>query len=167
MSAGQLLLTGSNAGTKAAFNAAYAAQSSRLAAAARKNAAEKNIAAIKQDKILTNLAIQNRQDEAEAFARVNAAAAGIQGQSVKDVIYETEKNESFAIASNRKRSEQLVENELAKINNAQAALLSVEAVDISTTGELMRAFSSLELKDFKTSEALQEDGISLKALWGS
>lgn len=167
MSAGQLLLTGENAGTKAAFNAAYAAQSNRIAAVARKNAAERNIAAIKQDKILTNIAIQNRQDEAEAFARVNAAASGVQGQSVRDVIYETEKNEAHAIASAKKQSEQLVENELARINNAQAALLSVEKVEISTTGELMRAFSSLELSDFKTSAALQEDGISLQALWGS
>ena len=154
MGAAQLLATGENAQTKAAYNAAYAAKAAEYAAAGRKNAAEKNIAAIKQDKILTNVSIQMKQDQAEAFAKVNAAASGSSGQSVDDVIYGTERNEAHAIASANKKASQGIESELARINNAQASLLSIEQPTVSTTGELMKAFSSVDINDIRTGAAL-------------
>lgn len=154
LSAAQLAFTGENAQTKAAYNQSFAEQAARLAAAERKHTAEKNISAIKQDKILSNTQIQMSQDQAEAFAKVNAAAAGVQGQSVEDVVYQTEANETYAMSRNKRQADQRIESELARVNSAQASLLSVTDSSPNVMGDLLNAFSSFERKDFKISEAL-------------
>jgi len=148
MGAAQELLTGSSAQSTAAFNAAYDAQARRLAAASLKNTAEKNISAIKQDKILTNSAIQMKQNAAEAMIKVNAATSGVEGGSVDDTIYSTEANESFAINRNKRQADQAIEGQLAKVNSAQASLLSVRDEKISATGNLLKAATSLDSGDF-------------------
>jgi len=153
LSAAQLAFTGDNAATTAAYNQSFAEQSQRLAAAASKNTAEKNIAAIKQDTILTNVQLQMNQDQAEAFAKVNAAASGVKGQSVDDVVYQSETNEVYAVARNKRQSSQRIDSELARVNSAQSNLMSVTNSSPSVMGDLLSAFSSLERSDFKISES--------------
>lgn len=71
----------------------------RLRATMRMDAATKNISAARRDKVLTNMAIEMKQAEAEANAKVNAAAAGTEGNSVEDVENQTKVNASNAKAA--------------------------------------------------------------------
>ena len=146
-------LFGDSATEKAAFNQGYKSQADKIAAANAKNVAEKNIAAAKQDTMLSNVHIQMNQDKAEAMARVNAAASGSEGSSVQDVIYDTEKNEAFAVLRTKRKESQRIESQVARVNNAQSALLSVREHEQSLTGDLLGAFSSLEEKDIDAMEA--------------
>jgi hypothetical protein len=156
----EALATGGNAQTRAAYdnayNETYNAIAQRNAAGRAKVNAEKNISSIRQDKILTDTALGMRQDAAEAAARVSAAVSGSTGGSTDQVIYETHKNESMRIAENRRASEQAIEGQLASVNSTQRTLLAVEPSinKVSFAGDLMRAFSSFEMGDLKTSEAL-------------
>lgn len=149
MSSAQLALTGENAMTKAAYNMAYSKTAQRLNAADARIAAEKNIAAIKQDKILSNSLIRMQQDAAEAHAKVNAAVAGVEGQSVNDVIQMTQTNEQRKLEQVQRAGEQSIEDQLSKAMNAQSTLLSVEDNDVSVTGELFQAFSNISNEDIK------------------
>jgi hypothetical protein len=154
MSAAQLALTGDNAETKAAYNASYAATQQRLNMANAKVNAESQIAGAKQDKVLAVTDIKMKQAHAEANAKVAAAVAGVEGGSVDDVVYETEKNEAHRIADANKREDQEIESLLGKVYSAQSGLLHVNEPEISYAGELLQAFSSFELEDFQRSETL-------------
>jgi len=150
----QLMATGENAATKAAYNQAYQIASKRINIAEAKHTAELNVSAIEQDKVLSNTHIRLQQDQAEANAIVNAAVAGVEGGSVDDVLYDTERNEAMAIHANKQRTEQQKEQQLAVIGTQQSALLSIEEPDIDYFGNLLQAFSSFELDDTDISEAL-------------
>lgn len=165
VSALELAFTGDNAQTRAAYNQAYQVAAQKAAIQEAKHAAELNVAAIEQDKVTSNTQIRMAQDQAEARAIVNAATAGVEGGSVEDVVYETEKNEAFAINSASRQSEQATESQLAIIGSQSSALLAVQEPEISYVGDLMQAFSSFEMSDLKTSEALSSEGYSLSALW--
>tara|TARA_R110002020_G_scaffold39742_3_gene117749 strand:- start:5021 stop:5551 length:531 start_codon:yes stop_codon:yes gene_type:complete len=164
MGALEVLATGGNAQTRAAYdesyNETYSAVASRHAAGRAKVAAEKNISGIKQDRILTNTMLGMKQAEAEASARVSAAASGVTGGSVDQVIYETHKNESHRVAENMRQSEQAIESEKSKVDSSQRALLSVNPVygEVSYVGDLLSAFSSFELGDLEIAEALANRG---------
>lgn len=54
-----------------------------------------NIANIKAQRILSDMEIEANQRKAEAQAKVQAAAAGVSGGAVQQVVYTTEANESF------------------------------------------------------------------------
>lgn len=123
---GQLLLTGENAGTKQAYASAYNTTAQRLAAGRAKVQIEANVSAIKQDQILSDTNIQQQQAQAEAAARVSAAAAGVAGGSVDQVIYETEKNAAQRMADNQARAEKDIASQTAQIGGAQ---LSLETAD--------------------------------------
>lgn len=150
----QLLATGENAATKSAYNASYKAAAQRINIANAKHTAQLNISAIEQDRILSNTQIRMQQDQAEANAIVNAAVAGVEGQSIEDVIYDTEKNEALASNTVNRKAEQATEQQLAAIATQQSALLSVDEPDIDYTGDLLLAFSSFSMDDFKIHEAL-------------
>lgn len=111
---------------------AYSAEYSRVAnMEAGKEAlakAQANIAAVKQDKILTDINIQMNQDAAEAQALVSAAAAGVEGGSVEAVALDTEINEVMAKQANAKAEEQGVQNALSAIGSASATMLSNDEV---------------------------------------
>lgn len=160
VSALQLAVTGSNAQTKEAYNAAYKAEASRLNIAKNRHTSQLNIAAIEQDKVMSNTLIKMKQNQAEAMAKVSAAAAGVEGGSVDDVINDTETNSVFAIAASNRRAEQDKDTQLANIGNMSSALLSVDEPEFSVLGNLLQAFSSVNEKDFKTGEALS-------SLWSS
>lgn len=154
MSSLQLMATGENAATKTAYNQAYAVAAQRSAIQNARHTAQLNISAIERDKILSNTAIQLKQNQAKAMILVNAAAAGVEGGSVNDTINETEKNESLAISMSNQRAEQAKESQLAAIGSQSSSLLAIQDTEISLVGEMMKAFSSFELEDLRVSEAL-------------
>ena len=108
--------------TRHAYNQAYAEvyekqmmiQNVKQQARDGTNASLSQLSAVKQDKVLSNIEIKQRQDEAEANAKVLAATAGVSGRSVDDVQYNIERNEAVAIARNEQMFEQ---EEDAILNN--------------------------------------------------
>lgn len=119
----------SNTAGKAAYEAAYGkfyqAAAGRLNAADARVAAEANIAAIVQDKINTNTIINIHQSQAEAQAKLAAAVGGVDGQSVNQVIHQTEVNSSLAKANNRRQVEQQLEQQLANVYQATSTASSL------------------------------------------
>lgn len=129
MSTMNLLAGGDNAGTIAAYNEAYGAQYKKYVALDAKNTAESNIAAINQDKILSNVQIQMKQAQAEAAAQVSAAVAGVEGSSVDAGMYQIGANASMAVAQVEAKAEQLTEQQLAQVNSAQVNYNSVPKIN--------------------------------------
>lgn len=122
------LMTGASADAayEAAYGQYYKAAAGMKDAANRRSIAEANIAAVKQDRINTNLAVSINQDHAEAQAKVAAAVGGTEGQSVQSAIYQTEVNSSVAQANNRKTMEQQVDAQLADVYASTSAMLAVD-----------------------------------------
>jgi len=145
-------------GDTATYNAVYAAEARKTAIAEAKHTAELNISAIEQDKITSNTAIRMRQDQAEAQAKLSAAVAGVEGGSVDAVIYDTERNEAFALNAANQQAEQAKEAQAAQVGSQQSALLSVTEPESSlseaVTGGLMEAFSAFELSDLEIGAAM-------------
>jgi len=135
--AAQLMFTGENAESKQHFNAAYNVAVGRFNAQDAKHAAELNLAAIKQDTILSNTKIQLQQNQAEAAALVSAAAAGVVGGSVDDVIYETERTAAFAVNANVQASDNRAESQLASIGSNTSSLLTMEDNDNNLFGDIL------------------------------
>lgn len=154
----ELFATGSNAGTVAAYNTAYAEAAAKANILSVRQTLQKNIAAVQQDKVTSNTAIQMKQDQAEAWAKVNAATAGVQGGSVDDAIYDTKKNEAFALQASQRNADQQVTSMGTQIGNQTSQLQSVQNTEISYAGDLLQAFSSFEKSDLDIAEALSYGG---------
>jgi hypothetical protein len=135
-----LLGGGDNAGTVQAYNQAYGLQSARFAALNRINTAEGNIAAINQDRVLTNVAIEMNQQQAEAMAQVNAAAAGVSGGSIDTVMQGIAGNAAMARQRAKAEANQLTEQQLSGINNAFMDLKSIP--DTPESDPLMAGLSA-------------------------
>jgi len=154
----QLALTGENAATKQAYNAAYAAEAQRYALAAAKNTAEGNISSLKQDKILSDARLEVKQSHAEAAAKLSAATAGVSGTNVDQVIYMTEVNESMLKQQNAQQTNQAIEQQATQVGNMDLALSGVPEPDTgSLLGDLATAGASISRADFKRSAALAGD----------
>lgn len=144
----QIAITGSSAETDAYYNAAYKVKADRRAAASRRDALQGSLSLIHQEKILSNQNIRLDQAQAEAAARVNAAAAGTSGRSLTDVIYETKKNAVFAASTIGKKYDRTFENVLAQINNETNSLLSIQDVKKpSMAGALLGVAGQISDKD--------------------
>jgi len=61
------------------------------------------------------------------------------------------------MSRNKRQASQRIESELARVNSAQAAYLSVTETSPNVMGELLQAFSSFERNDFKISEAMDNE----------
>lgn len=149
MGALEIATTGSNARTRAAYDAQYQASTQKLNLQKSIGVAQKNIAAINQDKIISNTQIQMKQDQAEASAKVSAAFAGVEGSSVDAVIQDTRKNEAHRVAALNKQAEQNKQNYLAQIGTSQSALLAVEEPEINYVGELLNIAGNINHQDVK------------------
>lgn len=138
------LMTGASADAayEAAYGQYYSAFQGMHNAANQKVAAEANISAIKQDRINTDIVVAMKQDQAEAAAKVSAAVSGVEGQSVNDVIYQTEVNSSVAQSNNRKNAEQQIENQLATVYQSQSTMLALDNVNVSSPSLAMSLASS-------------------------
>lgn len=161
--AASLALGVESAETVAAYNNAFANQSRKFAAARARSAGERNIAAVNQDKIMSNTKIRQQQDAAEASARVSAALAGASGASTQAVIGQTQTTEVMAEAASKKAHDQQVENLKAGVFNATTQLNSrVRQQETTVLGGLLKTAASLDLDDLKTFEALNSDAGTLK-----
>ena len=167
MAALEIGLTGANATSRAAYNTAYVEATRKAGVLEAKHATELNMSAIAQDRITSNTHIRMLQDSAEAQAIVNAAAAGVEGGSVRDVINSTETNAVLAKGRSNQAHKQQLEQQKSMIVSQQSAMLSVDEPEISYAGSLMSAFSSFELSDIKISESLNSKGYNLSLLGGN
>jgi hypothetical protein len=132
-----------------AFNQAYAAAAARTNARNRRANATSHISAVKQDLILSNFAVQMKQRQAEAEATVAAAAAGVEGQSVEDVKYQTQVNESHRLAENKNRAEQSVQSALSEVYSQTSAMLAIDEPRSSYLGGALESFSRLDKQDIE------------------
>jgi hypothetical protein len=136
------------------FANAYNNAAARFRSASAKNTAERNISAVRQDKILSNTKIKLQATQAEAMQRVQNAMAGREGGSVNDTLSEIGKSESQMIQSTEKVARQQEESLLASVNAAQGALLSVRDEKISMLGSALDMFSGFEFSDIKLTNDL-------------
>lgn len=145
-----LMMGGDNAATTAAYNNAYQAEATRAAMGAAIGAAQKNIASVKQNRILSHIELEKRQDQAEAMAKVSAAAAGVEGSSVDDVVYTTKANESIAKGRANAVAEQQVEQHLASVHQAAMGMVSVQDQEIDYFGNVVNKLAgSVNLTDMQ------------------
>lgn len=140
----------------AAYANAYNAQAARYRAASAKNVAERNISAVRQDKVLTNTKIQIQATQAEALQKVQAAAMGREGQSVDTVLGEVGKTAAQMTQANEKSARQQEESLLAAVNNSHGALLSVQDPTPSFGSELLKNLSQFEFSDLKLTNDLND-----------
>lgn len=159
-----LAMSGRNAATEAARTAAYNAQTQRIAASSARSAAERNISAIAQDKILSNVNIRLQQSQAEAMQTLQAAFSGSEGGSVDDSLYVVQSSAENLVAQNNRQAKQAIEKVKAQVGNAHSAMLSVEDQRISTSDAILQGLSSFELNDLKIAKDIKDAG-GLTKLW--
>ena len=152
ISSAQLALTGSNAVTKAAYNRAYSAQAQRISARERRNAAERNISAIKSDKLMSNMNLQLNLNQAQAAARLNAVFAGVEGQSVDDVIFETETAAERRKAQLERQTENAIDGQLNDVNSSYLDQVGVTEQKTDPVAMLLRNLSAIDREDVKIME---------------
>lgn len=157
-------LTGNSAASQEAFNAAYNVHAGRLASASAKNAAEKNISAIAQDKIISNLNIKLQQSQAEAMKSVGAAFAGVEGGSVEDGMYVVQSSAENLVAANNQQADQETEEQLARVNQSAATLASSRDTKIGTANAIIGGLSNFELSDLKMAKDIKKAG-GISKLW--
>ena len=172
----QALMTGIQAlaGTEAdrvydqTYNQVYANEAKKANIRNAMHTANLNLASIQKDKVLTNTKVRMQQDEAEAAATVAAATAGVEGGSVDDILYETERNEAMAINAAEQRADQASEGQLAQIGSGMNSLLAVNdsLPEISYVDDLLGAFSSVTLDDVAIGEAFSSGDWNAKKIFG-
>lgn len=150
------------------YNQVRATETKKANIRSAMQAAQYNIAAVRQDKVLTNIEVQINQDKAEAAAKVAAATAGVEGGSVDDVMYETEKNEAFAINRANRKAAIDTEGYLSQITSGMSSLLAIneDLPKISYIDDLLGAASNFEMGDMKIAESFAADGYSFSNLFG-
>lgn len=139
----------SGAVPRAAYNAAYQNEAQRLSARNRRTSTERNIAAVKQDSILTNRQIELNQTQSEAMVKLAAAVSGVTGGSVQDVQYMTEVNKVNAQRASVRETDQVVESMKAEVQASQASLLGVQDDKVSGIGNVIGKLGQLGTTDWK------------------
>lgn len=144
-----LMMGGKDATTIAAYNTAYSGVMKRFAAADAINAAEANISAINQDKILTNLSIEMSQQDAQAQLQVNAAAAGVHGGSVDAASQMIDVNATTQRMQIEAEAENLTEQQLAGVYSASLGMSSIPEVQVTSPVDVVLSMASqVEASDF-------------------
>ena len=129
----------SNQAGDAAFAAQYNKQMGIFNAGQQVNTLEDQISTVRQEQILSVANVQLNQDAAEAQAKVNAAAAGVSGGSVEQVIYETNKDAAFAVGNINAQAD-ADNNALSKqVQSASLGLASAQStkVEVPSLGEAL------------------------------
>jgi hypothetical protein len=124
MSTAHLMFGGDTQQTLDAYNQEYARVASQMAAQSAMGAAQKNVAKVKQNVILSNSKIQMQQDQAEAQIKVSAAQAGAAGSSVESAKYSTRANESYAMGAAQAAGDAKEDQYLAQVHEANLAMNS-------------------------------------------
>lgn len=140
-----------SAATLAVFDREYGRRMKNYAAMDSRIAAERNISAIRRDKILTNANIQLQQNSVEAQIRANAAWVGAEGSSVEATVYDTEANESRRMADAAQEAKNATEGQLTQIRSASLSIdHSREASPPSLGLSLLSAFSEYSIDDYRS-----------------
>lgn len=149
------ILTGTDSpATIAAYNASYQAKAKQFAMLDARHAAELNLSSVKADKILTDRNIQLKQNQAEAAARSQAAWAGVGGQTLDDIVFETQSSEARQLARSAKQSAARTEGVLHDVNSATAGFMAIQTPpEPDALAALLTAFSSTTLDDLKDGKA--------------
>ena len=146
----EIMFTVSNATTIAAYNAAYGKEAQRIALRARIGSAQRNLAAIQQDKILTNKQIQINNTQAQAMVKLSAAVAGVTGNSVDSVAYMNDVNKVNALRNSERQAEQQSDQFLSQIQGSFATALGIQDEKISYVGDFMnKAATSFDMEDYQ------------------
>jgi hypothetical protein len=139
---------GNSAATAAVFSREYQKRKNNYAAMDARVAAERNISAVRRDKLLTDTHIQLKQNQVEAQIRANAAWIGAEGGSVDAVIYDSEANAAWRKADNAKKAASETSGQL---HNVRSAAMSVDhsrgAGTPSLGANLLSAFSKYSVDD--------------------
>ena len=131
----------------AAYNAEYNTRMQRYALQDAKIAAERNITAVRKDKILTDSNIQLQQNTVESQIRANAAWVGATGGSVESVVYDTESAEARRMADNAQAAKSATEGQLTQIRSASLSISALQETKTPSLGtELLNAFSQVDYK---------------------
>lgn len=134
----------------AAFNAEYNKRMQRYALQDSRVAAERNITAIRKDKILTDANIQLQQNTVEAQIRANAAWVGAEGGSVDAVVYDTEANAARRMADNAQNAKNATEGQLTQVRSASLSIDAIQETPTPSLGaELLNAFSQYSVDDWR------------------
>lgn len=143
-----------------AYNEAYKRETAMANVNAANYAMQQNISAVEQDRITSIKNIERKQNQAEAWAKVNAAAAGVQGGSVQDTIIDTEKNAAFATAAANKQADQQSKQYVAQIGRrGPLALERAELRDVhfedsnDIVNGIMNVISNVSRSDIAIAEA--------------
>ncbi len=151
ISALSLAFTGESAETTAAFNVAYATAARKASIIETRHAAQLSIAAIQQDKITSNIKIRMNQDQTEAWAKVNAAVAGVSGGSIDDVVEQTEADAVYAQAAAERQAEQRIDTLGSQIVSQTSSLGAVqEPIVDNGLGSFLQGISTLSLDDVES-----------------
>jgi hypothetical protein len=154
-----LMLGGESAQTRGAYNQAYANESKRMAAGAALSAAQRNINSVNQNKILSHIDLQMKQDQAEATVKVSAAAAGVEGTNVDNAVYTTKANEAYAFSRAEATADAEIEAYASKAHTASMQASSVQGQEIDYFGDAINGLAnSVNGQDLKNMGTWWDDG---------
>lgn len=145
----------------AVFTATYNKQMNIFNAGQQVNALEDQIANTRQEQLLAVTNVQLNQDAAEAQAKVNAAAAGVSGGSVEQVIYETNKDAAFAVGNINEQADADIGALSNQVQSASLGLATAQStkIDIPSFGETL-AGSTMQVAGAST-ESERDDFLSM------
>ena len=121
------LISGTEA--DAVYDDTYNKSMSIFNAGNQKSSIETQIASVRQEQVLGVANVELSQDAAEAQAKVNAAAKGVSGGSVEQLIYETNKTAAFAVGNINAQADADVDALSTAIQSADMALASAQNID--------------------------------------
>ena len=142
-------ITSSSPEATAAYNAAYQSTTSKLNAREARHTAALNISAIAQDQVLTNTKIKMQKAQAKAQTIISAAAAGVEGGSVDDVMYEADKSAAFAKRSSTEQANQEKETIFGKMSTLNESQFNIEEPEFDLTSTLVGLAGSIDETDLE------------------
>lgn len=142
-------ITGSSPEATAAYNAAYASTTSKLNVREQRHTASLNLTAIEQDKVLTNTKIQMQKAQSKAQAIIAAAAAGVEGGSVDDVMYEADKSAAFAKRSSTEQANQEKETIFGQMSALVESQFNIEEPSFDLTSTVVGLAGSIDETDLE------------------
>ena len=115
---------------QAIYNESYDSEIQKVNIRKAMHNANLNISSIQQDSILSNVNIKLRQDKAKANIEINAATAGVEGQTIDAAMYDAERNAAFDKSNKDQQVEGSMEHMVQQLGNYQTSVLEVQAADI-------------------------------------
>lgn len=143
-------------GDTATFNQVYANEAKRYKATQQEIAAISKIAALNQDKILTDTQIELNREKTAAEIKVMAAAYGTEGSAIDYQIEQNNRATGNAKLSNEKATRSAIEQQKAVVNDARLGLLSVKDPEANFGKELLGNLMSVDWteKNQRTGQSL-------------